>query len=196
MIKDFTPARSGLATGVVIKQHLLERNKQKPAQVDISTSNENFSGSIDTVFIEGGTGGTFNDLNNLGSSPEGQSQGIKNTLAPFVTQSWTYETQTLSGSLIITQLTQDEFYNGELQGTEIEAVNGELNDWNISKYPSTLEINYKVYLYNSATSSLSLFNNILTSPNAGEIYLWYDTGSGLNPGSGIPPKPGGGPSGL
>jgi hypothetical protein len=214
MIKDFTPARSGLATGVVIKQHLLERNRQRPAQVDISTSNENFSGSIyshqmwdpiaqDTYIshsriskINGGDAGVFNDVNNLGSSPEGQSQGIKNTLAPFVTQSWTYEIQTLSGSLIVTQSTQDEFYNGELQGTKIEATNGELNDWNTSKYPSTLEINYKVYLYNSATSSLDLFNSTDVSPNSGEIYLWYDTGSGLNPGSGIPPKqPGGGSSG-
>lgn len=203
MIKDFTPARSGLATGVVIKQHLLERNKQRPAQVEISQ--HYYSGSIysqqmwDPITsgtyisnsriskINGGDAGVFNDINNLGSSPEGQSQGIKNTLAPFVTQSWTYETQTLSGSLIVTQSTQDEFYNGELKGTEIEATNGELNDWNTSKYPSTLEINYTVYLYNSATSSLDLFNNINTSPNAGEIYLWYDTGSIINPGIGMPP---------
>jgi hypothetical protein len=27
MIKDFVPARTSLASGVVIKQHLLERNK-------------------------------------------------------------------------------------------------------------------------------------------------------------------------
>jgi hypothetical protein len=142
MIKDFTPARSGLATGVVIKQHLLERNRQRPAQVEISQYD--YSGSVysqqmwDPIIsgtyisnsriskIEGGAGGAFNDVNNLGSNPEGQSQGIKNTLAPFVTQSWTYEIQTLSGSLIVTQSTQDEFYNGELQGTEIEITNGEL----------------------------------------------------------------------
>ena len=29
MIKDFTPARTSLSSGVVIKQHLLERNKYK-----------------------------------------------------------------------------------------------------------------------------------------------------------------------
>jgi hypothetical protein len=208
MIKDFTPARSGLATGVVIKQHLLERNRQRPAQVEISQYD--YSGSVysqqmwDPITsgtyvsnskiskIEGGAGGAFNDVNNLGSNPEGQSQGIKNTLAPFVTQSWTYEIQTLSGSLIVTQSTQDEFYNGELQGTKIEATDGELNDWNNSKYPSTLEIDYIPYLYISNTSSLDLFNNINTSPNAGEIYLWYDTGSTTNPGTGIPPLPPGG----
>jgi hypothetical protein len=185
MIKDFTPARSGLTTGVVIKQHLLERNKQRPAQVEISQ--HDYSGSIDTAFIEGGTGGTFNDLNNLGSSPEGQSQGIKNTLAPFVTQSWTYETQTPLGSLIVTQSTQDEFYNGELKGTLIEVTNGELNDWNTSKYPSTLEINYKVVFYTSSITLLDLFLDPRTTPSTGEIYLWYDTGSILNPGYNAPP---------
>jgi hypothetical protein len=185
MIKDFTPARSGLATGVVIKQHLLERNKQRPAQVEISQ--HDYSGSIDTTFIEGGAGGVFNDLNNLGSSLEGQSQGVKNTLAPYVTQSWTYEVQTPSGSLIKTQSTQDEFYNGELQGTEVEVTNGELNDWNTSKYSPTLEINYNVVFYTSSITSLDVFLNLNTSPNAGEIYLWYDTGSITNPGIGMPP---------
>jgi hypothetical protein len=186
MIKDFTPARSGLATGVVIKQHLLERNRQRPAQVEISQ--HDYSGSIDIAFIEGGAGGTFNNVNNLGSNPEGQSQGIKNTLAPFVTQSWTYEIQTLSGSLIVTQSTQDEFYNGELQGTKIEATDGELNDWNISKFPSTLEIDYNIIFYSSSVTSLDIFLNQSTSPNAGEIYLWYDTGSITNPGNNLPPS--------
>jgi hypothetical protein len=34
MIKDFVPARTSLASGVVIKQHLLERNKYPQPQVD------------------------------------------------------------------------------------------------------------------------------------------------------------------
>jgi hypothetical protein len=36
MIKDFTPARSSLASGVVVKQHILERNRQRPAQLTSS----------------------------------------------------------------------------------------------------------------------------------------------------------------
>jgi hypothetical protein len=39
MIKDFTPARTSLASGVVVKQHLLERNRQRPAQVTSSKCN-------------------------------------------------------------------------------------------------------------------------------------------------------------
>ena len=143
MIKDFTPAKSSLATGVVIKQHLLERNKQRPAQVEISQ--HDYSGSVysqqvwdpivqDTYIsnskinkIEGGAGGTFNDVNNLGSNPEGQSQGFTNDLAPFVTQSWVYRTEGISGSIFVTQSTQDEFYNGELNGSTIITTNGDLN---------------------------------------------------------------------
>jgi hypothetical protein len=37
MIKDYVPARTSLATGIVIKQHLLERNKYPVPQADIST---------------------------------------------------------------------------------------------------------------------------------------------------------------
>ena len=37
MIKDFVPARANVATGIVIKQHLLERNKYTLPQVNIFT---------------------------------------------------------------------------------------------------------------------------------------------------------------
>ena len=38
MIEDFTPARTSLSSGVVIKQNLLERNKQRPAQVSTAVT--------------------------------------------------------------------------------------------------------------------------------------------------------------
>ena len=38
MIKDFVPARTSLASGVVIKQHLLERNKYPQPQVNINST--------------------------------------------------------------------------------------------------------------------------------------------------------------
>jgi hypothetical protein len=56
MIKDFVPVRTGLAAGVVVKQHLLERNKYPTPEV--SWISPEFSGSIDTAFIEGGSGGS------------------------------------------------------------------------------------------------------------------------------------------
>ena len=65
MIKDFVPAKSSLATGVVIKQHLLERNKQRPAQVE--SSQHEYSGSVYASSsignIIGGEAGAFTNLN-------------------------------------------------------------------------------------------------------------------------------------
>jgi hypothetical protein len=85
MIKDFTPARTSLASGVVVKQHLLERNRQRPPQV--SSSNETLealvvnlpkdysSGSLDypqystsgsAIYkFTGGAGGSVNKWNGL-----------------------------------------------------------------------------------------------------------------------------------
>lgn len=51
MIQDFTPANSALTSGVVIKQHLLERNKQRPPQAE--SSRHDYSGSIESGFING-----------------------------------------------------------------------------------------------------------------------------------------------
>ena len=62
MIKDFTPTKSSLATGVVIKQHILERNKQKPPSTESSQSY--YTSSVNSGFIEGGTGGSFIGTNN------------------------------------------------------------------------------------------------------------------------------------
>ena len=62
MIKDFIPARTSLASGLVVKQHLLERNKYPQPQV--TQSNAYYTGSIDTAFISGGAAGSFNIYNN------------------------------------------------------------------------------------------------------------------------------------
>jgi hypothetical protein len=110
MIKDFVPAKTSVSTGVVIKQHLLERNKQRPAQVELSQ--HEYSGSITSSFISGGSAGLFDNLAEV---------------SPQVTQSWTYTVPTISGSLTVTQSTQDEFYNGEFSGNNIIVTDGNLN---------------------------------------------------------------------
>ena len=89
MIKDFTPARTSLASGVVIKQHLLERNRQRPAQVTSSNATleglvvnlpKNYSsGSSDypqystsgsSIYkFTGGSGGSVNKWNGMQTYP-------------------------------------------------------------------------------------------------------------------------------
>ncbi len=54
MIKDFVPAKTNLSTGLVIKQHILERSKI--ARHEPSLIKVDYSGSIETAFISGSNG--------------------------------------------------------------------------------------------------------------------------------------------
>ena len=107
MIKDFTPARTSLASGVIVKQHLLERNRLRPAQV--TSSFHNYSGSVvnlpkdyssgssdqpqyatsgSAIYkFSGGPGGSFNRYNSITTSPSG-SNGLGPDNRFFLTQSW------------------------------------------------------------------------------------------------------------
>ena len=322
MIKDFVPARTSLTTGVVIKQHILERNKYPQPQVyDTQFQNINvysssaglyevpnygedltYEGIIGTAFMSGGTGGTFDQYNILESyqsypftvvgsnftidpetpinyfavsssvctittntpindnfswdpvtgeiityfygkiklfafgtnSPAGNlldlyfSSSQNNIVAtntvsnsiwvyntnvidcsygerfslwiadggsgpntssiqfglsniyPYSNQTWTQNYTGSTGVSTIIHSTQDEFYNGELPGSEYVVTNGELNPTNEFKYPSITENLYTPTLYVSSITSLEDFLNTNTSPNQGEVYLWYDTGSSLS----------------
>jgi hypothetical protein len=57
MIKDFVPARASLASGVVIKQHILERNKYPQPQVNnySTIANVGFDNFTSALFIPGDT---------------------------------------------------------------------------------------------------------------------------------------------
>jgi len=110
MVKDFIPARAGVSTGIVIKQHLLERNRQRPAQT--SYTQPEYTGSVtsaardyQTGSIEvftGGAGGSVNVLTNL-------------------TQSWSSSLNTKAGIVNQINSSQYEFYNGEYSGSSVTA---------------------------------------------------------------------------
>jgi len=158
MIKDFVPARTNLKSGITIKPHLLNRSKFVQPQVFLSSSI--YSGSIDTAFIEGSTGGVFNEFNVLAN--------------PFNTQSW-YET--IKTPLGLTQSLhndQAEFYNGELPYYPTIVTNGELNPNNEYKFPSTNLIQYSVNVYTDKTTDVKDFLNNLT-PSSGYIYAYVRT---------------------
>jgi len=133
MIKDFTPARTSLSSGVVVKQHILERNRIRPAQV--TSSNEVYEGLIkpfsrdyntgsgDTGQYEyasgssiyrfsGGTGGTLDQFNGIEFYPT-TVDNIYN-----VTQSWDESFSTTLGITTYDRDDQREFYNGEFSGSD------------------------------------------------------------------------------
>ena len=80
------------------------------------------------------------------------------------------------------QLVTNEFdYNGELEGTNLEVTDGNLNGNNtFLEYPK-VPTNYSPVLYNSNTVSSGDFLSNVNTPGSGQIYLFYDTGSILSP---------------
>ena len=195
MIKDFTPARTSLSSGVVVKQHLLERNRQRPAQV--TSSFNNYSGSIkpfpkdyntgssdqpqyatsgSAIYkFSGGPGGVMNRYNGLQTSPSASVYGLTNQFGPL-TQSYD---ETLSGPLgqeVVTIFNQDEFYNGEFSGSSILVQNGNLNPGcdiyldAASKPVSYFPIFFNTDSQNYGITSVGSFNDILNYPAEG--YVW------------------------
>jgi len=168
MIKDFVPARTSLASGVVIKQHLLERNKYPQPQMDwedldISGTlkpqwNDYQPGTVE--HFDGGAGGVVNQFNYLNNT----------------SQSWYESYPTVSGSVLILHDNQDEFYNGEYSGSNLVVTTQVLNQ----AYPLNIQDSYyKQVHYYGITSSLEdvtfkdNFLNNVTSPQNGEI-LFYN----------------------
>jgi hypothetical protein len=195
MIKDFVPARTSLASGIIVKQHILERNKVPQPQVDTQSTIAYYSGSqYNTPFtfqdisvsgtllpqwndynegtvenFDGGTAGVFEMFNGTAFAPSGSN--IFN-----LTQSWSESIQTISGSVNVIHNSQDEFYNGEFDGSVLIVTTQSLNP----PLPnSVLSFNYTPVRYSpqnyglNSTSSFaeSQFLNALTVPNQGEILL-------------------------
>jgi len=199
MIKDFIPARTSLASGIVIKQHILERNRYKAptATTDNTIAKYGKSGSIiwnepltfknievsGTVKPQwndfedgrvynpvGSSAGTFNKFNSTTTSPSGSEGNGPNNIFN-VTQSWNETYPTLSGSVTVLHDSQDEFYNGEFSGSVILVTTQNLN----TPYPlENVALNYKhVYYFATGSGEQSTFlSNFLspnTSPQSGEI---------------------------
>ena len=176
MIKDFVPARTSLASGVVIKQNLLERSKYP--QPLVTSSLNDYTGSIEMVFVTGGAGGSVNQYNGLTNAFE-------------VTQSWTQSIINPYGVDVQIHSTQDEFYNGEFSGSWINTDNGgELNLANPFKQVNPNPTTYNIELYGgdgaggTPTSSAAFISSVV--PTAGNAAFWSQNPAG-GPLGGIPP---------
>ena len=123
MVKDFVPARDSITTGIIIKPHILERSKVK--QPFMSFTQPEFTGSIDTAFFTGSNGGVLADYSTA------HSQSLK----------------TIAGTISRTSTTEVERFNGELGGSMIDVVTGELNDENPFKQEEHPELNYLLTEY-------------------------------------------------
>ena len=164
MIKDFVPARTSLATGVVIKQHLLERNRYKHPSASFQSFY--YTGSVKPQWNNYEAGRVYNPSGGTGGSLS-PFNGLTNNLN--ITQSWSESFSTPLGPLTLIHNSQDEFYNGEFDGTQITVTTQSLNP---GFDPSSLD--YQPLLnnvLNSRSSSLhqdiDYSSGILTPTNFG-----------------------------
>jgi hypothetical protein len=186
MIKDFIPARTSLASGVVIKQTLLERNKYPQPQVNnqstiaytTSGSQNNVPFTFQNILVSGTVAPQWNDYQEgTVENFDGGAGGVFNTFNTVTntSQSW-YETiPTISGSVIMLHNSQDEFYDGEFSGSTLIVTTQSLSQ----PYPlENIASSYKqVHYYPTSSTETSIFeNNFLnnvTSPQSGSI-LFYN----------------------
>ena len=168
MIKDFVPARTSLASGIVIKQHYLERNRYPEPQT--SWEDLDLEGTVQPQWNDynpgtvenfgGGTGGSFEMYNYIANT----------------SQSWNETFTTPSGSVTVVHSSQDEFYNGEFSGSLIVVTTQSL----AQAYPLNLqEFDYTPIVYSNASYGLNnsssftqeQFLNSNTVPQQGEILM-------------------------
>jgi hypothetical protein len=194
MVKDFVPARTSLATGIVIKQHILERNKYPTPQLNTDTTSsftylisgsgndtlynipnvfqnlEITGSSIVTNTVTGSNGGSMPSLGGATSSVILASGSI--------TQSWSGINDTIAGPVSYTASSQHEFFDGELSGSNFIVTNGELNPGcDNLKESSTIEILYSASFV-PHTLALNFLNRNI-GPGVGEIYLLHDSSSAI-----------------
>jgi hypothetical protein len=132
MIKDYVPARANLSTGIIVKSHMLERNKYARHEPDVTFND--YSQSIDTAFISGSDGGSV-----IGST------------------SFTGSIMTPSGSVQFISSDGIEKYNGEFSGSTIVVTSGqEFPQFEISQLPSSsLFVTYSLgALYQNVSQSV------------------------------------------
>lgn len=131
MVKDFIPARTVADTGVIIKQHILERNKA--ISPIISWTQPEYSGSIETGFITGSNAKAYNSV------ATGNINGQSDT-------KYNYYVQTPEGNTIKQDQLHDESkFDGELSGSYIQLTDGELNKANQFK-----NLTYDVVIYSAS----------------------------------------------
>ena len=110
LLKDFAPARSSVSTGAIIKQHLLERNRQRPAQ--ISYTQPEYTASVTSLPRDYKTG----SIEVFNGGPGGCVDLYLN-----ISQSWSSSILTPAGLVNQINSSEYEFYNGEYSGSSIPA---------------------------------------------------------------------------
>ena len=176
MIEDFTPARTTLSSGVVVKQNLLERNRQAPPSMSFTTpeytgsvksfardyqvpnsstsfpQDSTISGSSIEVF-SGGTGGVFEPYNSIFAAP------ISTSNAPICIDNYIY-----SSSFPILGI---QTASGHWTLNEVDVTNS-TNTMSISISSSNNEVNLELFSLLSSSAGQGSDSFITAYPSASQ----------------------------
>ena len=137
LVKDFIPARANVSTGMIVKSHMLERNKYARHEPNFNFNN-NYSQSIDMLEVSGSEGGAIS-----GSTY------------------WAGFVQTIDGLASYTSSQNIELYNGEFSGSTIVVTDG--NTFNNQSEISSTSVSASCFI----TYSLgALYQNVTESVNS------------------------------
>ena len=134
--------------------------------------------------IDGGAGGSVNNLNSLDTNPYYLANGLSNNYG--LTQSWSESIVTPYGLDNVVNSSQDEFYNGEYSGSEYVVTNGELNpecdpyksvNIPLTSYDITHFTNnqYGENDGGSGADQIPISAFLAGAPNTGGINLWWNS---------------------
>lgn len=87
MVRDYVPGRSTIDTGIIIKPHLLQRNKARSPRMVVSQSQLQLTASIDIGFMSGSHGSTFGGRDQYSTityeNPDNPLSNYRLTQTPF-----------------------------------------------------------------------------------------------------------------
>ena len=131
LIKDFVPARANVSTGIIVKSHMLERNKYARHEPQLTFND--YSQSIDILEVSADNGGSI-----TGST------------------AWSSFVVTPLGLASYSSSQNQELYNGEFSGSQINVTDGqalEQGDY-ISHITGAVETYNYGALYQNVTGSV------------------------------------------
>ena len=158
MVRDFTPARSVTDAGIIIKPHLLDRNKAK--EPVITWTQPEYSGSIDTAFIEGSNAGAYANIGYKslnGESRVNYLRRVRNTVSGSTLRRLNNFTGTNDVEQVEKNFGEAKF-DGELANSGIRISNGELNINNPYKQINYPEIKYNVTFFKDIPESICILS--------------------------------------
>ena len=159
MVRDFIPARAVADTGIIIKPHLLERNKTTSPVM--TWTRPEYSGSIDTAFISGSNAGAFASIANESVENESMTRYWKIVKTPEGDR-YRYINNFNTDTPQIEKGFEEAKFDGELNNSQITITNGELNRGNLYKQIEYPTITYKVQFWTDIPGKIC----ILEVPNS------------------------------